>query len=52
LELGKNGHIVELLYTNRKETLQNVECLVIGKELLCIKASTNGTLDKDERCLF
>ena len=52
LELGKNGHIVELLYTNRKETLQNVERLVIGKELLCIKASTNDTLDKDECCLF
>jgi hypothetical protein len=51
-ELEKNGHIVELLYTNRKETLQNVERLVIDEKLLCVKAATNGTLDKDERHLF
>ena len=35
-ELEKNGHIVELLYMNRKETLRNVERLVIDEELLCV----------------
>ena len=40
------------MYTSRKETLRNVEHLVIGEELLCLKSETNGTLDRDERRLF
>ncbi len=51
-ELEKEGHIVNLIYTNRKETLRNVEHLVVGEELLRLKATTNGTLDKAERCQF
>ncbi len=51
-ELEKDGHIVKLIYTSRKATLCNVEQLVVGEELLCLKNATNGTLDRDERRLF
>jgi hypothetical protein len=51
-ELEKEGHIVTLIYTKRKETLRNVEHLVVGEELLRLKATTNGTLDKAERRQF
>ena len=52
LELEKDGHIVELMYTNRKATLRNVEQLVVAEELLRLKSATNSTLDRDERRLF
>jgi hypothetical protein len=52
LELEKDGHIVELMYTNRKATLHNVEQLVVAEELLRLKSATNGTLNRDERRLF
>ncbi len=52
LELEKHGHVFELMYTSRKETLRNVERLVIGEELLRVKSATNGTLDRDERRQF
>ena len=52
LELEKDGHIVKLMYTSRKTTLRNVEQLVVGEELLCLKSATNGTLDRDERHQF
>jgi hypothetical protein len=45
LELEKDGHIVKLMYTNRKATLCNVEQLVVAEELLRLKSATNGTLD-------
>jgi hypothetical protein len=48
-ELEKEGHIVNLIYTNHKATLRNVEQLVVGEELLHLKAMTNGTFDKAER---
>jgi len=48
LELEKDGHIVELMYTDRKTTLRNVEQLVVAEELLRLKSATNGTLDRDE----
>ncbi len=48
LELEKDGHIIELMYTNRKATLRNVERLVVAEELLCLKSATNGTLNRDE----
>jgi hypothetical protein len=51
-ELEKHGHVIELMYTSRKETLHNVERLVIGEELLRVKSATNGTLDRDERRQF
>jgi hypothetical protein len=47
-ELEKKGHIVELMYTSRKETLRNVEHLVIAEELLRLKSVKYGTLDRDE----
>jgi hypothetical protein len=51
-ELEKEGHIVNLMYTNRKETLRNVEHLVVGEELLRLKATTNGTGDEEEAEVF
>jgi hypothetical protein len=36
------------MYTNMKETLRNVEELVIGEELLHLKSAYNSTLDRDE----
>ena len=52
LELEKDGHVVELMYTSRKDTLRNVEHLVIGEELIRLKSETNGTLNTDERHQF
>ena len=46
--LENDGHVVELMYTSRKETLRNVERLVVGEELLHLKSATDGTLDRDE----
>jgi hypothetical protein len=51
-ELEKDGHVVELMYTTRKETIRNAEHLVIGEELLRLKSATNGTLNRDERQQF
>ncbi len=51
-ELEKDGHVVELMYTTRKEILHNVEQLVICEELRCLKSATNSTLDRDERRQF
>jgi len=51
-ELEKDGHVVELMYTSRKDTLRNFERLVIGEEIIHLKSATNGTLDKDERRQF
>ena len=51
-ELEKDGHVVELMYTSRKDTLRNVEWLVIGEEMIHLKSATNGTLNKDERRQF
>jgi hypothetical protein len=51
-ELEKEGHVVELVYTSRKETLKNVERLVVGEELIRLKKATNGTLDREERRQF
>ena len=51
-ELEKEGHVVEIVYTNRKETLKNVERLVVGEELIRLKNLTNGTLDREERRKF
>ena len=44
--------MVEVVYTNRKETLKNVERLVVGEELIRLKNLTNGTLDREERRKF
>ena len=51
-ELEKEGHVAELVYTSRKETLKNVERLVVGEELIRLKNETSGCLDREERRQF
>jgi hypothetical protein len=51
-ELEKEGHVIELVYTNRKDTLKNIERLVVGEELIRLKNETNGSLCKEERRQF
>ena len=51
-ELKKEGHVVELVFMNRKDTLKNIEQLVVGEELICFKNETNGSLGKEERLQF
>jgi hypothetical protein len=50
-ELEKEGHVFELVYTNRN-TLKNIKRLVVGEELICVKNETNGSLGKEERRQF
>ncbi len=50
--LKRSGHTVELKYTSRKETLCNIEHLVISEELLHLKAKDNSTLNKEGRRQF
>jgi hypothetical protein len=51
-ELEKEGHVVELVYTSRKDTLENIERLVVGEDLIRLKNETNGTLNREERRQF
>jgi hypothetical protein len=51
-ELEKEAHVVELVYTNRKDTLKNIERLVVGEELIRVKNETNGSLSKEEHRQF
>jgi hypothetical protein len=50
--LERSGHIVKLGYTSRKETVWNVEHLVVSKDLLRLKAKDNSTLDKEGRSAY
>jgi hypothetical protein len=50
--LVRNGHVVELRYTSRKETLRNVERLVVSEELQHLKAKDNSTLNKEGRSAY
>jgi hypothetical protein len=50
--IERSGHVVELCYTSRKETIWNVERLVVSKELLHLKAKENSTLDKEGRSAY
>jgi hypothetical protein len=50
--LKRSGHTIELRFASRKETLCNVERLVISKELLHLKEMDNSTLDKEGRRQF
>jgi hypothetical protein len=47
-ELEKEGHVVELVCTNRKDTLKKIERLVVREELIRLKNETNGSLDREE----
>jgi hypothetical protein len=51
-ELRTNGHIVEMKFTTRRETLKNIERIVIAEELLRRKHDDNSTLDAVERKVF
>jgi len=51
-ELKKNGHIVEMKFTMRRETLKNVKRIVIAEELLRRKHDDNSILDTVERKVF
>ena len=49
--LCEQGHHVSIKYTTRKETIKNVERLVVSEELLRLKAK-NETMSVEERCTF
>ena len=49
--LCKQGHHVLIKYTTRKETIKNVEHLVVSEELLRLKAK-NETMSVEECCTF
>ncbi len=51
-ELVKLGRIVRVRYTGRRETLKNIEVIILSEELLRLKHLDNSTLDKDERLAF
>jgi len=52
LELEQRGHIVRMEYTERRQTLKNIEVIVISEELLRLKHLNNSTMDKDERLAY
>ncbi len=47
-ELVKRGHIVGVRYTGRRETLKNIEVIILLEELLQQKHLDNSTLDNDK----
>ncbi len=51
-KLRTNGHIVEIKFTTRRETLKNIERIVIAEELLCRKHNDNSILNAVERKVF
>jgi len=40
--LDMSGHVVNLKFTTKKETLRNVEHLVVSEEMLHLKAKDNS----------
>jgi len=51
-ELRTHGHIFEMKFTTRRETLKNIERIVIAEELLRRKHDDNSTLDAVKRKVF
>jgi hypothetical protein len=51
-ELRKRGHIIGMKYTNRRETLKNIERLVISEEMLRWKHADNSTMSAKDRKAF
>ncbi len=51
-DLRKRGHIVQMKYTNRRETLKNIERLVISEEMLRRKHADNSTMSANDRKAF
>jgi hypothetical protein len=51
-ELRKRGHIIQMKYSNRRETLKNIERLVISEEMLRRKHADNSTMSANNRKAF
>ncbi len=51
-EMKAQGHIVQMKFTMRRETLKNIERLVISEELLRRKYLDNSVLNANERKVF
>ena len=51
-ELKNLGHIVELKYMTRRETVKNIEVIVLAEELLRRKHTDNSTMTREERSQF
>ena len=51
-EMKAQGHLVHMKFTMRRETLKNIERIVISEELLHRKYLDNSILDADERKVF
>ena len=51
-ELEERGHIVRMEYTERRETLKNIELIVLSEEMLRRKHNNNSTMSKEERNTF
>jgi hypothetical protein len=51
-ELRNRGHIIRMKYSNRRETLKNIERLVISEEMLHWKRADNSTLSANNRKAF
>ncbi len=51
-ELVKRGHVVRVRYMGRRETLKNIEVIILAEELLRRKHFDNSTLDMEERNSF
>jgi hypothetical protein len=48
-ELEERGHIVRMEYTERRQTLKNIELIVLSEEMLRRKHSLLSTMSKEER---
>jgi hypothetical protein len=51
-ELEKLGHFVSLSFTNQKETIKNLEKIIIADEVLCQKDAHLEDLAPNNRCAF
>jgi hypothetical protein len=51
-ELQKWGHIIWMKYTGRRETLKNIEVIVLAEELQHRKCLNNSTMDREERLAY
>jgi hypothetical protein len=51
-KLEKLGHFVSLSFTNRKETIKNIEKIIIADEVLCRKDAPLENLAPNNRCAF
>ena len=51
-ELEERGHIVRMEYTERRQTLKNIELIVLSEEMLRRKHNNNSTMSKEDRNTF